>query len=233
MATRTNNKSAKTKNRISGLMNSPPATKRRDTGPPDDVEVVDLHALDIRVVHVKVVGDTSLICHAWSKKAIGMIEKKQQGKEKVGKEKRKPNEEYEASLYRHPDGGHGFPAVAFKKAAVRAAKDSKLSMQGAKGAFHIVGVGKDSLVKIEGTPKKRDDMVRIGMGITNIAYRGEFKKWSAVLTIRYNARRITVEQLVNLLNTGGFESGVGEMRPEKSGHDHGMFHVELGAVKEG
>ena len=229
MATRTNNRTVKTKNRITELMDSPPVPPM----PPDDVEVVDLHPLDIRVVRVTVVGDTSLICHAWSKKAIGMIEKKQQGKEKVGKEKRKPKEEYEASLYRYPGGGYGFPAVAFKKTAERAAKGSKLSMQGARGAFQVVGVGEQSLVKIQGKPNMRSDMVRIGMGITNIAYRGEFKKWSAILTIRYNARRITVEQLVNLLSTGGFESGVGEMRPEKSGHDHGMFHVELGAVKEG
>lgn len=232
MATRTNSRSVKTKNRISGLTDSPPTTGRR-IAEPLDPEVVDLHPLDIRVVRIKVVGDTSLIVHAWSKKAVGMIEKKQQGKEKIGKEKRKPKEEYEASLYRYPSGGYGFRAVAFKKAAVRAAKDTKLSMQGAKGAFQIVGAGDDNLVKLEGKPNMRSDMVKIGMGITNVAYRGEFKKWFAVLTIRYNARRISVEQVVNLLNTGGFESGVGEMRPEKSGHDHGMFHVELGTVKGG
>ena len=152
--------------------------------------------------------------------------------DKIGKKKRNPKEDYEASLYPYPGGGYGFPAVAFKKAACRAAKDSKLGITGAKGALHFIGVGKDALVKIQGAPNKRDDMVRIGMGTTDIRYRGEFKKWSAVLTIRYNRRRLSMAQVLNLLQTGGFESGVGELRPEKTGHDHGMFHVVLEAAKE-
>ena len=44
------------------------------------------------------------------------------------------------------------------------------------------------------------------------------------MTIRHNARALTAEQIVNLINTGGFAVGVGEWRPEKNGQ-FGLFHV--------
>ena len=68
-------------------------------------------------------------------------------------------------------------------------------------------------------------MVRIGMGVADLRYRGEFKQWSTTLNIRYNANVMSMEQIVNLFNIGGFSCGVGEWRPEKGG-SNGMFHVE-------
>jgi hypothetical protein len=53
-------------------------------------------------------------------------------------------------------------------------------------------------------------MVRVGMGTADIRYRGEFKTWSATVTVRYNARVLSADQVVNLFNTAGFAVGVGE-----------------------
>jgi hypothetical protein len=78
---------------------------------------------------------------------------------------------------------------------------------------------------IEGHPDMREDMVRIGMGTADLRYRGEFKTWATTLHIRYNARAMSMEQIVNLFNIGGFACGVGEWRPGRDG-SNGMFHVE-------
>ena len=90
-----------------------------------------------------------------------------------------------------------------------------------RGSFHIEG----ELVEIKGKPNMREDMVRIGMGTADIRYRPEFKEWSVTLPLRYNADKISLDQIVNMFNLAGFGVGVGEWRPEKDG-THGMFHVQ-------
>ena len=133
------------------------------------------------------------------------------------------NREYEESLYRMPDGsGYGFPAVAFKSAAVDACShvDGLTKVQ-ARGAFHIIG----DMIRIDGTPHMREDMVRVGMGTADLRYRGEFTEWAVELEIRYNANVLSEAQIRNLFNVGGFAIGVGEWRPQRDG-SWGMFHVE-------
>ena len=70
----------------------------------------------------------------------------------------------------------------------------------------------------------REDMVRVGMGTVDIRFRPEFRQWGMSVLIQFNARAISQEQVVNLLNLGGFSVGVGEWRPEKDG-DKGRFSV--------
>jgi hypothetical protein len=84
------------------------------------------------------------------------------------------------------------------------------------------------MVTIEGKPVMREDVVKVGKfpnKVADLRYRAEFKKWSCVLTIKYNARVLTQDQIINLLHLAGFAVGIGEWRPEKSGQ-FGMFHVE-------
>ena len=118
----------------------------------------------------------------------------------------------------------GFPVTAFKACAIDAGYQQGIipKKTTARGAFHILG----DFAEIEGKPQIREDMVRVGMGVADIRYRGEFPEWSVVLTIRYNPRAMSAEQIINLLNFGGFSNGVGEWRPEKDG-DHGTFHVAV------
>lgn len=148
----------------------------------------------------------------------------------------------------------GFPVTAFKQAGLSAAfrmgwaKD-KMSM---RSAFFInpdvngyysgdleIDMDKKRIVivpnvfKVEDmaeihadTPVMREDMVRVGMGSADIRYRGQFDNWYADLTIKYNKNgQYSLEQIINILNAGGFGCGVGEWRPEKDGQ-YGMYHVE-------
>ena len=184
--------------------------------------VVELPAMDIQVMTINLVGDSPLVVHKWSDKAKKMMLDKQMQKAEKGKKVAKdPEQDYRDSMYEHPDGGYGFPAVAFKAAAVSACSqiDGMTKVQ-ARGAFHVVG----DMVKVDGVPNMREDMVRVGMGTADIRYRGEFKKWKCKLTVRYNARSLSAERIINLFNIAGFAVGVGEYRPEKNG-SWGMFSV--------
>lgn len=211
------------------------ATKKND-GP------IIIPAIQLERVSVKVVGDSPLIMHKWSEKAKReMLDKQMKVAKTKGKDAKDPVADFIDSMYwldgmpeEKTEAGFkqaiesgaarfGFPSVAFKAAAVSGGyragvtKD-KVSMN---GAFHIQG----ELVEIEGMPIMREDMVRVGMGTADIRFRGEFPEWSAWLPITYNTGVLSLDQLVNLFNLGGFAVGVGEWRPEKSGNN-GMFHVD-------
>lgn len=183
--------------------------------------LIQVPKINIANLQIKLVGESPLICHAWSDKAKKQMLDKQMKKAKTAKEAKDPKADYLASLYKHPDGGYGFPCVAFKAAAVGACRFSDgLKMTQARGAFHVVG----ELAKIDGEPRMREDMVRLSMGVADIRYRGEFWPWSATLTIQYNSDAFSPEQIVNLFNIAGFGIGIGEWRPEKSGQ-YGRFRV--------
>ncbi len=187
---------------------------------------VALSRLNIQTARIKLVGDSSLICHAWSDKAKRQMLDKQMKRARQGKQAKDPKRDYEESLYRMPgEKGYGFPAVAFKAAAVDACSsvDGITKVQ-ARGAFHIIG----ELVRIEGEPTMREDMVRIGMGTADIRYRSEFWPWNTELDVRFNPSVLSLEQIINLFSVAGFAVGVGEWRPAKDG-SHGMFHVADGS----
>ena len=189
--------------------------------------------MNTQAMEVAIVGDSSLIVHAWSKKAQEMMLAKQMKKARIAKEAKSPEQDYIDSLYwfstrpKAPtladveEGEFGFPAIAFKSAAVDACSHvDGMTKVLARGAFHIDG----ELVRIEGQPTPREDMVRVGMGVADIRYRAEFRSWRVRIPIRYNANVISPEQLVNLFETAGFGIGVGEHRPQKNGQN-GRFHV--------
>ena len=208
------------------------ATKKNET-------VVEILPIDIRLAEITLSSDSPLIVHKWSEKAKReMLEKQMKVAKNKGKDAKSPVADFIDSLYwlegepeekteegfvaALPHARFGFPAVAFKAAAVAAGYRAGVlkNMVMANGAFHIMG----EFVEINGTPQMREDMVRIGMGTADIRFRGEFPVWSTKFTIRYNASVMTIDQIVNLFNLGGFACGVGEWRPEKGG-TNGMFHV--------
>ena len=216
------------------------ATKKAAT------EVIEIRPIEIKKVTIRIVGDTPLIMHAWSEKAKRMMLEAQMGIAKgKKKESKNPVDDFIRSMYwltPMPEDGtmesfeeaiangarFGFPVTAFKQAAISAAyrmgwaKD-KMSM---RGAFFIDS-DENGMIEIHSdTPEMREDMVKVGMGTADIRYRGEFKNWYADLTISYNANgQYSLENIVNIINAGGYVCGVGEWRPERDGQN-GMFHVQ-------
>lgn len=216
----------------------PPVLKRpsrvaKTADKPLGTVAIEIPELDLRTFTLKIVGETPLICHAWSQKAKDMILDKQMKKAKGAREAKDPIADYLDSLYwlsKRPakntedavkGAKFGFPTRAFKAAAVNAASFiPSMTKVAGRGAFHIDG----ELVEIKGTPKMREDMVRIAMGGVDIRYRGEFEKWSAEIAIKYSANVLSPAQIVNLFSVAGFSVGIGEDRPQRNG-SHGMFRV--------
>lgn len=192
-------------------------------------------AMKIKTMNLRIVGDSPLICHAWSEKAKRMMLQRQTRKASTGREVKDPFVDFIESLYwltPKPEtptmedvmnARFGFPTVAFKAAAVDGAYQSGIvdKKTTLRGAFHVLG----EFAEIEGTPIMREDMVRIGMGTADLRYRGEFTEWSTTLHIQYNEGAISIEQICNFFNVGGFACGIGEWRPSKDGV-YGRYHVE-------
>ena len=73
----------------------------------------------------------------------------------------------------------------------------------------------------------REDMVRVGMGSADLRYRGEFKNWYMDMSLEFNASGdVTLDQIINVINAGGYTVGLGEWRPEKDG-TFGKVHIEI------
>jgi hypothetical protein len=191
------------------------------------ITTIELPKIDLKTIEIVVVGDTPLITHRWSEKAKKAILDKQRQKATNKKEAKDPEQDFKDSLYQHPAGGYGFPAIGFKAAAVTACTSvHSITKVAARQTFQV-GDSFDSseLIRIFGDePIMREDMVRIGMGTADIRYRGEFQKWWAVLKIKFNSNVMSAEQIFNLFNVAGFGVGVGEWRMERDGQ-FGCFHV--------
>lgn len=222
------------------------ATKKKE-------ELIEIKPIEIKKVKMRLVGDTPLIMHAWSVKAKREMLEAQQGK-KAGKKKEPKNPVYDfiESMYWltgkpnvensmteeaceelfmeavNNGATFGFPVTAIKQAAISAAyrqgwSKDKVSL---RGAFFIES-DPDGMVEIKSdVPTMREDMVRIGMGTADIRYRGEFRNWYSDIVLTYNVNgQYSLENIVNMINAGGYICGIGEWRPEKDGQ-FGMYHVQ-------
>ena len=217
--------------------------------------VIAIQPVEKENVIVRIKGDTPLIVHAWSKKAKQEMLDKQTGKTKTSKKAEKnPIQDFIESAY-WMDGEpeafteeafeeaiskgarFGFPVTAIKQGAAMAASRNGIDIRTTqvKGAFFIEGEGPDQLAEIHSTtpPRMREDMVRVG-GISktaDIRYRAQFDDWYMDLKIIFNKNGpISLEQIINLINLGGFSCGLGEWRMEKNGN-YGAYSV-VGIVNQ-
>lgn len=196
---------------------------------------IELPPLNLQTMQVKLIGDSPLIVHAWSPKALRMMAAKQQKKATAGREAKDPWGDFVGSLYwldGIPDapteadveaGRFGLPSTAFKSAAVTACTSiGGVTKIAARQAFHVEG----EMVEIcsPSPPSMREDVTRVGMGVADLRYRGEWTKWSVDLLVKFNGNLMSAEQVVSLFDTAGFAVGVGEWRPERDG-PYGRFHV--------
>lgn len=208
-------------------------------------EIIEIKPIQIKKATIHIEGDTPLIVHAWSEKAKReMLEKQMKVTKTKAKTAKNPVEDFIRSMYWltpmpeemteaafdeaiNNGARFGFPVTGFKQAAISAAyrmgwaKD-KASL---RGAFFI-DCDENQMIEIKGdAPIMREDMVKLLGTTADIRYRGEFRNWSADMTISFNENgQYTLEQIINIINAGGYVCGVGEWRPERDGQ-YGMFHV--------
>ena len=187
------------------------------------------------------IGDTPLICHAWSHKAKLEMLRKQVGATASGKEKRDPEQDFIDSLYEMTERVYGFPVTAVKKAILACAhKDRGVAKTDVMAALQLdaeivktrpalADANCDMpLVRIYGSdPVMREDMVRIGAGArrtANLAYRAQFTTWAMRVTGGFNPLILQSHQVIFLTRTAGTAIGIGDWRNEKAGWA-GAFHI--------
>jgi len=228
--------------------------------PKGRVQPIVIKPLQLREGEITIVGMSPLLVNNFDSKTrqelddsyqegLNAKERKLKREDKT-RERKTPQEEFEASLYPFPGkpGCYGIPAAGIKKCAVTAASLSNVPMTVAMKAFHVIG-DTAGLVEILGSKPVSDEQVRgkkakevkaepvmderivrvgpFGNKKPATRRRGRFDKWEIKFTVKYRADLITVEQLVNLYESAGFSVGLCEYRPEKSGN-LGMFSVKRG-----
>lgn len=234
-------------NRFAKTFSTPILTeKEKNAMAKKEETVVEIRPLDIQRINIRIVGDTPLIVHAWSEKAKRMMLESQMKTTKTkAKAVRDPYDDFIQSLYwlegkpeeSTPEAFEkavkngakwGFPAGAIKQAGNSAAYRMGWckNQMGLRGTYYLETEWGE-MAEIKGSvPEMREDMVRIGMGTADLRYRGEFKDWYIDTTLVYNASGdLTLEQILNVVNAGGYTVGIGEWRPEKDG-SFGKFHIE-------
>ena len=190
-----------------------------------DVKIV-INPPNFQQVKLKVTGLTPLIQNKMKETIIQQMEDVRAGKAKKStRTSEDPKKEYIKSAYKQDDGSFGFPASAFKQCAVRAGKGLGLAMTDTRTLFFVLPNAPDGeCVSIKSNkPILRKDPVNVKTG-KDLRFRPEFRNWKAELLVKFDADRITIEQIANLLNHGGQTVGVGEWRPEKNG-TFGTFQV--------
>lgn len=193
-------------------------------------EVVKLDPIKVKTIQISIRGISPLISHQFSEKARKQMRDKKLGQKVKAREAADPEAELEAATYRLSDGSFGVPATAIKNAITEAAhKDLGIPRTVLRRGLFIVADDTPSggvpLVRIR-TPERlmREDVVRVGMGSSDLRWRPEFPKWEIDLRIQYDTEWLQVETIVGLLQRAGFGIGIGEWRPERDG-DFGRFEI--------
>lgn len=209
--------------------------KKASVDAPEEAAMIQIDRIPAETIRVPIVGTTPLIVHKFAEKAKRQMLDAMQGR-KTPKQPKDPQAEYESCFYRLSDGTPGIPASAFKQATIGAARfyGKDVSMTALKQYLFVHGeVGDDGrgLVRIDGEPQMREDVVKLGRSGADLRYRPEFPKWSALLDVTYVKSALTRGSVLSLIDAGGMGVGVGEWRPEKDG-DFGCYRIDQNAEIE-
>jgi hypothetical protein len=190
---------------------------------------VEISEIGAERILVPIIGTSPLIVHRFGEKARREMLDNMQGR-KTPKTAKDPQADYDAAFYRFKDKGYGMPVIAFKAATVGGARFFSGVTMTALRQFVFFrgepGLDGQGLARIDGEPRMREDVVRVGSGGADLRYRPEFPEWSTILEVIYVTSAITRGSVLSLIDAGGMGVGVGEWRPEKKG-DFGTYRVDV------
>lgn len=181
----------------------------------------------IRTISMTVRGKVGspLVVHAFAEKAKQEIRDKQAKKAKAVKAMRDPNAEFLAARCIDTKGRECVPITALKKSIVSAATAfDDITKVGLRQAVFVdssdePGTSLLPILRHDGTPAvgvMREDAVTIGINTRGLAYRPMYEQWQLRISIEYNSRIVSEEQVLALVDQAGWGVGICEGRPEKS-----------------
>ena len=184
-------------------------------------------ASDIQRLKLRLIGrpGSPLVIHSFAEKAKQEIRDKQQKRAKQAKGERDTDAEFRAARYVDEQGRECAPLMAIKKSMVSAATAMEnLTKVALRQAIFVEPTHDPAsqLVPIEttdGQPAvgvKREDAVTIGINTRGLVYRPEYKDWSLRVTVEFNARLVSRDQVIALATQAGWGVGICEGRPERS-----------------
>lgn len=143
------------------------------------------------------------------------------------------NDDYEQAKHVSTEGWIGIPAGAFRNAMISACRLVGFKMTLGKLSVFVEADGFDAvdgvpLVKIEGKPEKQTMPVRNATGVIDLRTRPMWRKWSVLLTVRFDQDQFSEDDIANLLNRVGQQVGIGEGRPDSkssAGLGWGLFKI--------
>jgi hypothetical protein len=201
------------------------------------VNLVTIKAPNFQVATIKIVGTAPYVANKMAARIRdGLIQAQMLGSQSKNKKKRKPkdfNRVFEEAQHVSTDGWKGMPASAFRSALVSACRTVGYPMVKAKLSIFVEAEGFDAddgqpLIRIIGTPERVDMAVRLSNGAVDIMPRPMWKKWSAKVTLRWDADQFSATDITSLLARVGLQVGIGAGRPdskESTGMGWGLFEV--------
>lgn len=190
----------------------------------EDIRHIKIRPIQVQMARIEIEGITPLIVHNFSEKSKRqMLRKQMKVAPETGREAKNPEENFRNSLYVLPGkekmkddsvGKYYVPGISFKHAAVDGCRyiDAKeLNMTRAKGLFFIEDIP-GPVIKFSSLVM-REDYVKNETKVADIRHRGEFQNWSVDLNISFNQNTVNLDQIVTMLNAGGYHCGIGEWRP--------------------
>lgn len=215
-----------------GIVSAPAAEQ-----PPS--ETVNIRPLRAKVVQFRIVGTAPYVQAKFSAKAKAAMREKhiagsQAKKGTKVRESRDFDADYEGATHFSNEGWPGIPASAFRAALISACRLVGFKMTLAKLSLFIEADDFDEddgtpLVKIEGTREKMEMHARNQTGVCDLRVRPMWRKWSAIIRIRFDEDQFSVTDVTNLMVRVGAQVGIGEGRPdsrESAGLGWGLFTLE-------
>lgn len=211
--------------------------KERDQGKGE--KTIAISAPRFNIASVRIVGTSPYLQNMFGNKArIQMMQSMTLTKaEKAKKEKARRDfeEDFKQAQHISEDGWNGIPASAFRNACIDACRVAGYTMTRAKLNLVVVSDGID---KVDGQPLVRIIADKpemsimngsIAKGKKNVVVRPIWKKWEAIVKIRFDADQFNIEDVVNLMSRAGQQVGIGEGRPfsrNSNGLGYGLFEVK-------
>lgn len=187
---------------------------------------VIIKEFNIREISIPIHGITPLIVNHKPIELIDKLLAKSTKAASAGREPQDIDKEYNQSKYISKDGWEGIPASAFKSAMIRAAKLCGMVMIDTATSISIVAdCNETQLIHIEGESEMLLEAIPLKPSGMLVSSRAIYKEWSAILTVRYNAGMISMEQVCQLIQAAGFGVGIGAKRPEKTNYEYGKWEL--------